>query len=122
MGGTIMKYTEIRSYSNHLISDELYDRIGFLLNKLSILQQQQYQKQFNDNNDNGNINKLFLCGMRECLKALRNTDINVIGVIISSQMEPLPESRGLDKMIDQIKHLCKQRKIEIIYALNRKQL
>merc|ERR1712129_155364 len=36
--------------------------------------------------------------------------------------ELLPEYGGLDKMIDLIKQLSKERNVHIIYALNRKQL
>merc|ERR1712130_53056 len=116
------KYAEIRSYANHLCSDELYDRVGFLLNKLSAIQQQRYEQQFDEKTKHKELRKLFVCGMKECIKSLKNISNNVIGVIMSSQMEPLPEQSGLDKMIDSIKDLCKQRNVEIIYALNRKQL
>ena len=121
--GTIMKYAEIRSYANHLSSEELHDRVGFLLNKLSAIQQQRYEQQYDEKQTkHRELRKVFLCGMKECIKALRNAQVSVIGVIMSSQMEPLPESSGLDRMIDEIKRLCKERGIEIIYALNRKQL
>lgn len=115
--GTIMKYSKIRSYSNHLISDELYDRIGFLLNKLSNVQQQRLQ-----NNIKHKANKLFLCGIKECLKKLKNNHESIIGIILSSQIEFLPKLSGLDKQINEIKDLCFKYKIEIIYGLNRKQL
>merc|ERR1712048_136164 len=121
--GVIMKYSDIRSYADHLSSDELYDRVGFLLNKLSAIQTQRYEQQYDAANNNKlkykkEMRKLFLCGMRECIKTLKNAQSNVIGIIMSAQMEPLPEYGGLDKMIDSIKSLCKQRDVYIIYALN----
>merc|ERR1712129_671368 len=123
MHAVIMKYAEMRSYANHLGSAELYDRVGFLLNKLSAIQKQRYEQTFEAKTklQHRAMRKVFLCGMKECIKALRNNN-NVVGVIMSAQMEPLPASSGLDKMIDSIGQLCKERGIEIIYALNRKQL
>jgi len=121
--GVIMKYSEIRSYADHLSSDELYDRVGFLLNKLSAIQTQRYEQQYDNKLQyKKEMRKLFLCGMKECIKTLKDAQSNVIGIIMSAQMEPLPEYGGLDKMIDSIKYLCKQRNVQIIYALNRKQL
>eukprot|EP01084_Bolivina_argentea_P188729 324796_1 len=114
---TVMKYSDIRSYSEHLVSDELNDRVGFLLNKLSQVMEEHQPNE-------AGYRKLFLCGMKECLKTLKakkeDHTVNVVGVIMSSQMEPLPEWSGLDRMIDNIKQSCKDNGINIIFTLNRK--
>ena len=120
---SVMKYCDIRSYSDHLISDELQNRVGFLLHKLAT----EYHKKLLKIKSNNVIEKPFLCGMKECLKKLSNIQNGVkneklIGIIMSPQMEPLPQFSGLDKMINEIKDLAKRNNINIIYALNRKQL
>eukprot|EP00466_Bigelowiella_natans_P017018 jgi/Bigna1/45508/e_gw1.126.13.1 len=106
----------VRPYCQQILCPCLNEAVVELLTELHKFQQRMHLKA----PTLAKRKKRYVCGMREVMKCGKRKKLK--HVIMAPYIEPVKGEGGLDSLTKSILDLCKEEKIQVTFALNRKNL